>query len=425
MKTHSDVTQIGARLSALVGAPLLLAACGGGDAADRPRASVRDSAGVVIVQNAAPAEEARDTLGDNPAWAVGVLEGAPEYQMYEVRGATRLSDGRLAVLNSGTKEVRFYSADGEYLSASGGDGEGPGEFREMGELYRLPGDSLLVYDWRLRRLSLLDPQGAFVRSIAVPMPEGVFPFPAGMLNEDQIAMRLGRMFGGDREIQDGVVQDTARYAKLNWRGDSVSLGEPFVELFGGETYVAHGGSNGNRWISMMNILLAASPTTVFHGGRIYYTPADRYEVRVMDGTGRLERIIRREHEPVAVTAAMHDAAVERNLEGIDDENWRKRRRTMIEDMPVPEFLPAIQRLRVDDAGRIWTQRYAELPDEPRTWDVFSAEGEWLTSVRTPPRFNPLEIGQDYLIGVLRDELDVEQVRLYELTTLVPTELASR
>lgn len=34
----------------------------------------------------------------------------------------------------------------------------------------------------------------------------------------------------------------------------------------------------------------------------------------------------------------------------------------------------------------------------------------------PPRFEPHEVGDDWVLGTLRDELGVERVRLYEIRT---------
>jgi len=39
---------------------------------------------------------------------------------------------------------------------------------------------------------------------------------------------------------------------------------------------------------------------------------------------------------------------------------------------------------------------------------------WLGWVELPPRFEVLDIGRDHLLGLHRDELDVEAVALYPL-----------
>ena len=38
-----------------------------------------------------------------------------EDQLYRVGGAVRLTDGRIAIANTGTGEIRFYSSDGALL----------------------------------------------------------------------------------------------------------------------------------------------------------------------------------------------------------------------------------------------------------------------------------------------------------------------
>jgi hypothetical protein len=46
--------------------------------------------------------------------------------------------------------------------------------------------------------------------------------------------------------------------------------------------------------------------------------------------------------------------------------------------------------------------------------VFSDEGVLLGTVAIPPDLSIMEIGQDYVLGVWRDPLDVEFVHLYSL-----------
>lgn len=145
--------------------PLAVTGCGGGGSSS-PGFQVRDSAGVTVVENTAPrwGEDAGWSLSERPSTSIGVLEGDPEDQLFRVRGAVRLEDGRLVVANAGTGEVRFYSPDGRFIHSAGREGEGPGEFGAMGPLYRLGPDSLLVWDNAGLRMSVFDTAGAFVRA---------------------------------------------------------------------------------------------------------------------------------------------------------------------------------------------------------------------------------------------------------------------
>jgi hypothetical protein len=47
--------------------------------------------------------------------------------------------------------------------------------------------------------------------------------------------------------------------------------------------------------------------------------------------------------------------------------------------------------------------------------VYDANGGPLARVRLPARFDPFHIGKDFVLGVRKDELDVEHVELYRLT----------
>jgi hypothetical protein len=53
-----------------------------------------------------------------------------------------------------------------------------------------------------------------------------------------------------------------------------------------------------------------------------------------------------------------------------------------------------------------------VPESSREWDVFERSGVWRAAVRVPPRFKPMEVGRDYVLGVRLGEDDIEQVALY-------------
>jgi hypothetical protein len=74
-------------------------------------------------------------------------------------------------------------------------------------------------------------------------------------------------------------------------------------------------------------------------------------------------------------------------------------------------------LWVSDASLDWylAQGFSRVPAGPVAWRVFDRDGRWLGSVTMPPRFRPMDIGSDYVLGLWRDADDVEHVRLYQLT----------
>ena len=77
-------------------------------------------------------------------------------------------------------------------------------------------------------------------------------------------------------------------------------------------------------------------------------------------------------------------------------------------------MPAYQALFADDVGNLWVRDY-QAPDEMNPpWQVFNQEGTWLGRVSAIPGFTPGQIGADFALGVWKDDMGVEHVRLYRL-----------
>jgi hypothetical protein len=57
---------------------------------------------------------------------------------------------------------------------------------------------------------------------------------------------------------------------------------------------------------------------------------------------------------------------------------------------------------------------AGLSTVPIKWSVFDAGGRWLGDVTLPPRFTPLEIGADYVLGRSRGTDNVARAVMYRL-----------
>lgn len=71
-------------------------------------------------------------------------------------------------------------------------------------------------------------------------------------------------------------------------------------------------------------------------------------------------------------------------------------------------------MRTDRRGNLWVENYPAPGTSMNFWSVFDVEGFFLGRVTMPHEFSPLDIGPDYVLGLWRDEDDVEHVRMYEL-----------
>ena len=106
-----------------------------------------------------------------------------------------------------------------------------------------------------------------------------------------------------------------------------------------------------------------------------------------------------------------------------DQNWivspvppgaREPLRRAVEALPPPDSLAAFRLLLVTAQGRIWSPRELPPTDVPLDWDIYDLDGRMVARVTTPARFQPHEIGEDYVTGLFLDEMDVNYVRLYRL-----------
>lgn len=154
-----------------------------------------DSAGVLLVEypRLPPIEASRIAIAAEPDLVLG--EGnafaGPDYEFFRIRGVSQLRDGTLVVANQGSHELRFYGADGRFLQSAGREGEGPGEFQRMADLWITAGDALVVWDQRSLRLQPFTPDGAFVRATSMSKSSSVeFPWtpsPQTVLENGRVA----------------------------------------------------------------------------------------------------------------------------------------------------------------------------------------------------------------------------------------------
>ena len=111
---------------------LLLGACGESPPSETP-AGTRDSAGIRIVENAAPAAGVAWRLSDEPLVEISG-DGPPEETALDPGSVYGDSRGRIIVgegLTSGWHAILVHDSTGSFLFKAGGEGRGPGEFRQL------------------------------------------------------------------------------------------------------------------------------------------------------------------------------------------------------------------------------------------------------------------------------------------------------
>ena len=102
---------------------------------------------------------------------IGQMDGPEEYLFSYISDIAVNSKGDIYVADRQWTDIRKYSQDGEYLMTIGRKGQGPGEFQGLGILSVDSDDNLIVYDWRLTRVSVFSDKGELIQTTKELMPK--------------------------------------------------------------------------------------------------------------------------------------------------------------------------------------------------------------------------------------------------------------
>ncbi len=258
---------------------------------------VRDSAGVTIVENSGKLgpDGGGWIVEQEPALSIGTFQGDSVYQFFQIDGAKRLADGRIAVANAGSGEIRVFDGEGRFLMAHGRKGEGPGEFERPTLVGVFGGDTLVVVDNQLRRISLLHSEEGFLESTRVSDDLGGGAYPRGMFADRTLVMGGGFYFssGGGTELSSGFSRRVTNYQSADLDGELVT---DFGEFPGSEFFMKVQDQGGGS-ISMSARLIPFGRYAMQTVGpdRFYYASGDLWEIQAFDSAGELRRLIRLAH----------------------------------------------------------------------------------------------------------------------------------
>ena len=394
-----------------------LAAC---DSATRfPGTLHTDSAGIAIATALEPLWGPGEgwTVSEEPQVEIGAATGANEYLLDNVVGAVRLSNGDIVLGEWMSGELRRYDRNGTFMWRAAGRGEGPGEHASLRYVGALAGDSVVTWDSGLRRVQVFAPDGVVVRTMRVDAPwSGFLPRIAFGVSGRDLLITLADERGG---TPDGVVR---------WPGlriATVSLDDAAVttvmDVPGEEQVIARQGR------LSMAYTFGKEPKFAVTGDRLAMVDTEVFSIRSIALADATTAAILRRDQPIReVTSADVDAYIEwliaRNMYGgRTREDLEPSIPTWRED-PMASTLPVLQSIHLDPAGNLWVEPYSPHGAEVPPFEVYTPDGTWLGSVAVPPGMDlgsrglgaPFEIGEDYILGLWRDEQNVEYVRMYGL-----------
>jgi hypothetical protein len=358
---------------------------------------------LLLLPASAPGQSSSLRIDSRPKVVIGASADDPNDQLGRVVEADRMGDGTIVILDALFKTVRLYSAAGRHVIDIGREGDGPGEFADPISL-ELLGDTIVVIDASGRR-SWFGRDGTVLRAdrvVAEPVcDERYNARPGGLLPDGRLLVRCEeRLFGR----VTGEYRATVGLSREQADGSFVSLG-----VFPADTGRTDpkGVAVPRPYLPRTELLWAAA------GERVFVASADRPEVRVL-APGSPPR------QPVMLAASRRSVTkedIEREVAAMLQYVVKGNDRRVVEEwargMPPAARTPAIRRLVAESPDEFWAETW-DAADDGSWWLVVDLGDGQPTRVRTPPGISLLAVGDDWILGLRRDEYGAEHVQLHAL-----------
>jgi len=370
---------------------------------------MRDSSGIRVVD----IDDARsgDSIGTFRSWTIDgqprlTIDSVPESgetrALYEPTAAIPLEDG-VAVLEE--QSIFVFDRDGSLLRTLGRTGDGPGEYRQIQAIRVIAGDTVVVWDAELARLTVYPPGHGVPAKTMTPRPVlRQFPTLVGV-DGDQLLLREGLDFAAIFGRGTGAHRDTTMVVRY-----SVESGEAI------DTVGVWPGAFLYAWVDGARFSFRALPygsQTYFSlaGGRLYVISGDHYEIQVYDLPDvNLTMLIREPYRQRRVVSA----ADRRDYEALQLESAADRavEQSFLSSIEFPTHRPSYDRLLIDDMLRIWVRE----GDGTNSWRVFHADGNPAGAVTLPDGFDVDGVRGNEVFGIQTIDSMYKRVHVYAITS---------
>ncbi len=265
----------------------------------------------------------------------------------------------------------------------------------------------MVYDYSLTRVSILDADGRFGRSMLVVFGRNYWA--QGVLGDSLVFLASPGEGGRPRDIS-GIYWDSTWFVLYRGPGLAVdTIGRYALSeqrgLGGGQPRPYHFGHR-------MQFALARD--------RFYMGTSQSFEIGEYALDGSMRRLIRKSHDPSPVTPERRARFREGYAKTVEAEAGQlppaqlEQVLKYVDEADYPAFVPAYSAMLVDREGNLWVETYRVYTEPESEWTVFDQAGRWLTTVTLPDGLQVKDIGPDYVLGFLRDEVGLDRVALFGL-----------
>ncbi len=324
-----------------------------------------------------------------------------ERPLFRVTDAHVMPDGALVLGNSGSHELLWFDTSGAFVRATGGKGQGPGEFEGLTAILGADAGGVQAYDTRIGRLTHFDSSGGLVGAKTLMSGGGALDvWPLGMPTDGSVYATYGA-----RRVYSptgGAVRDAIPLLRVQLSGEHVDT---------------LGSWGGTEWYyqpqdgRITRLAVGFGRGLVFAGRdrRAVIGSTDSLDLHVFDENGLVMRITA-PGRSLAVPADSIDAWRDDLKERLESAPPALRNAYTV--IPIYETYPDLTGVAMGPDGRVAFGLTA--PGAEDVWLFLSADGSLDGSTTMPSGWQVLDMSHDRLAVLHRDSLDQEFVSVLDI-----------
>jgi hypothetical protein len=379
--------------------------------------SVTDSASVQIARISADPETLDEwTLAATPRVVLTGSETGDSTAFSPVGEVRWIASGEIVISDIGTKRLLVYDSTGNFQRSLGRTGDGPGEFRRIGALSAVGGDTVAAFDGTHRRLSYWHIKTGYISSVSVSEGASLDAWPANAWAwGDSMVVVLQLATTSQESISTGTkYRKWPMRAHLTLRdraGQVVASSPAFDGMYTG-LY-----DKGDMRVAFSN-----NPFAAIGRNRVYFGSGQDFSLSSLSARFDSARevrwsALREPMSPAEVSALRAERAAQ-----VGTQLPPERLQRMLDMEFTPELMPpsrpAIGRVLVDADERVWVERFeparlGTATQKPgRVWHVLASDGQPIARFTLPERTRLEAVHGRHALVMQRDSVDVETVALY-------------
>ena len=329
-------------------------------------------------------------------------------------GAIRLPDSSIVVMAGGHYEVRRFGPDGTHLWSRGRRGEGPVEFEMPKLLPTCSSDNRIVIHDHHSRITILNNDGELVEDYKLRLGDRT---PYSTIECSPSGRMAFTLYARDDEMpsKPGPHRWSMDMAYADGEGSAATVFRSGIPGTDRQLYFRDGFPVSELPLTWgRDVALAAADDGVWIG------TGDSHEIEFADWAGTtVRRISWAGSADLEVT--QEDVDLERSrlyklYEQWGVAGWRQRFDDMwAQDEPaLPARFPSHNTIMVAADGLVWVKHFRPPRLAEHHWVAFNDEGARVADMFLPVPFSVQQIGADWVLVVVTDDLGGQSVAVYGL-----------